>query len=152
MVRLDPSRALTQRLREQLAGSAGRSFALAVAGGEAITLLRETSARPPAPPVSRPKKQRDTPPKQGPIYDAEAALRERVRASMLAGAARLAEVTAEIAQDTDEAEHFASAGRVAQSVAEVGSPRQARPRPWVKVGDDLLIEDWELGDNAPEAS
>ncbi|MCP4445532.1 MAG: condensin subunit MukF [Myxococcales bacterium] len=144
VVRLDPSRALTQRLREQLAGTAGRSFALAVAGGESIVLLREAVARPDAPPVSRPRKPRDTPPKQGPVFDADAALREQVRERVEAGAQSLAEVTTDLAAELEGGDQFACAGRVAQSVAEVGKPRPARPRPWVKVGDDLLIEDWNL--------
>ncbi len=151
VVRLDPSRALTQRLREQLGSTAGRSFSLTIAGGESMMLLRETVARPPAPPVSRPRKQRDKPPKQGPVFDADAALRERVRISMQAGAASLADVTSELANESDAGEKFASAGRVAQSVAEVGKPRLERPRPWVQVGDDLLIEDWNLEDEPSEA-
>ena len=147
VVRLDPSRALTQRLREQLAGTAGRSFALAVAGGEAITLLRETVARPEAPPVSRPRKPRDAPPKQGPVFDADAALREQVQERMRAGAKTLAAVTAELSAELEGGQQFARAGQVAQSVAEVGSPKPSRPRPWVQVGEDLLIEDWSLETN-----
>ncbi len=148
VVRLDPSRALTQRLREQLAGTAGRSFALAIAGGESITLLRETIARPKAPPVSRPRKPRDAPPKQGPIFDADAALRSQVEERMRAGAKTLSEVTADLSSELEGGEQFASAGRVAQSVAEVGTPSLERPRPWVRVGEDLLIEDWNLEPNS----
>ncbi len=150
VVRLDPSRALTQRLREQLAGTAGRSFALAVAGGEAITLLRETVARPEAPPGSRPRKPRDAPPKQGPVFDADAALRGLVQERMRAGAKTLADVTADLTENLESGEQFARAGRVAQSVADVGVPRLERPRPWVRVADDLLIEDWRLDVDEPE--
>jgi len=48
------------------------------------------------------------------------------------------------------AERFVEAGRVAHTVARVARASSAVDRPWVPVGDDMVIEDWAIR-GAPEA-
>ena len=59
VVRLDPSRALTQRLREQLAGAVGRSFSLTLAGAPKLQLLRDTPSPIDDTPVVRPRASKE---------------------------------------------------------------------------------------------
>ncbi|MDQ3370299.1 MAG: condensin subunit MukF, partial [Myxococcota bacterium] len=61
VVRLDPTRALTQRLRDQLAG-AGAKFALTYAAAPPIRILRTVAPVRDKPPVVRPRQPRDKEP------------------------------------------------------------------------------------------
>lgn len=143
VVRLDPARALTQRLREQMAGAAGRAFTLAVAAALPIKLLRTVAVvRDPAP-VARPRAQREREPAPDTGVDPQEVLAARVRASLDGGAAALSQVTAELVGEVPLAERFNLAGNVAQGVAKVVRPRAERERPWVAV-DQMVIEDWVL--------
>jgi hypothetical protein len=59
VVRLDPDRALSQRLRDQLASWPSRPFHLVVAHAASIRLLRACEARVERPPVARPRADRE---------------------------------------------------------------------------------------------
>ena len=144
VVRLDPSRALTQRLREQLAGSAGRSFSLAVAAAPKIRLLRDEPPPVDDAPVKRPRKRRDKEPVAEPVQDPQAAFEAEVKTVLDAGAPALSAVTEEIAAGVADEDRYAAAGRVAHAVAILGAPKAARERPWVPVAGDVVIEDWTL--------
>jgi chromosome partition protein MukF len=143
VVRLDPSRALTQRLREQMAGAGGRAWTLAVAAAPAIRLLRTvTPVRDPAP-VARPRAQREKDPAPDTGVDPQAALDDQVRGALAGGAAALSQVTAAIVGEAPEAERFTLAGSVAQGVARLARAESEHERPWVAV-DQMLIEDWAI--------
>jgi chromosome partition protein MukF len=144
VVRLDPARALTQRLREQLAGQAGRSFALAIAAAPKIQLLRDVLPPVDETPVARPRMRRDKEPITEPTRDAQAVFQAQVQQALEAGAPALSAVTREIAAGVPEEERYAAAGRVAHAVATLSRPRVARERPWVAVPGDLVIEDWTI--------
>jgi chromosome partition protein MukF len=146
VVRLDPARALTQRLRDQLAGNGAR-FALAYAGAPPLALLRTSAALPERPAVSRPRAQREKEPAADSGEDPQAVLAAKVRRSLSGGAAALSEVTRDVTSELAPAERFLEAGRVAHTVAQLAAVRSAIERPWVRAGDELLIEDWSL----PEA-
>lgn len=143
VVRLDPSRALTQRLREQIAGAAGRGWTLAVAAMPPIKLLRTvTPVRDPVP-VARPRAQREREPAPDVGVDPQAALDDQVRGALAGGAVALSEVTARIVGEAPLAERFTLAGNVAQGVARLARAESERERPWVPV-EQMLIEDWAL--------
>jgi len=144
VVRLDPTRALTQRLREQLAGAAGRSFTLAVAGATPIRLLRAVAPVRDERPVARPRAQREREPVADDGEDPQQLLEARVRASLDGGAVALSAVTGDVTAASPAPEHFAVAGRVAHSVARLARPRIARERPWVPATETIVIEDWAL--------
>ena len=150
VVRLDPARALTQRLREQLAGRAGRSFALTVAAAPKLRLLRDEPADVDDTPVARPRKRRDVEPAAEPVCDAEAIFEAQVQGVLDAGAPALSAVTEEIAEGVPDEERYAAAGRVAHAVANLSRPRVARERPWVPVSDDIVIEDWSIPEREEE--
>jgi chromosome partition protein MukF len=148
VVRLDPTRALLQRLRDQLAG-AGRRFALAHAGAPPIRLLRTVAAVPDRPPVVRPRAPREREPEADAGEDPQAVLDGKVRRALGAGATALSAVTGEVTAELPAGERFVEAGRVAQTVAKLARASAAIERPWVAVGDDLVIEDWAIdGDDS----
>ena len=149
VVRLDPTRALTERLRAQLSGKAGRAFALTVARAPSMQLLRDVVAPPERPPVKRPRKKREEPPEVVSAEDPRARLEARVRQLIASGVTSLAEVTARVADEVREEERFATAGRVAETVARLAKPRADRERPWRPIRDGLEIEEWALRRQEP---
>lgn len=144
VVRLDPSRALTARLRDQLSGKAGKRFTLAVAHTSPPLLLREVAPSPERPPVKRPRAERDAPPDEPAAVDPFQALEDAVRQQLDAGAESLRDVTAHVTSELPEAERFRAAGRVAQAVAKLARTRSDRERPWLPVDEAFAIEEWTL--------
>lgn len=144
VVRLDPTRALTQRLRDQLAGSAERPYLLALAGAAPIRLLRTVAPVVEKPPVTRPKAPRDREPSEDTGEDPEAVLESRVQAALEGGARSLAAVTEQVTAQAPEKERFAMAGKIAHTAAALGRARAARERPWVTIRQEMIIEDWQL--------
>jgi hypothetical protein len=94
--------------------------------------------------VVRPRAPREKEPEADVGEDPQVALDEKVARALGAGAAALSAVTGEVTAELPAMERFVEAGRVAQTVARLAHPAVAIERPWVAVGDDLLIEDWEL--------
>jgi chromosome partition protein MukF len=150
VVRLDPTRALMQRLRDQLAGS-GRRFTLAYAGAPPIRLLRTVAALPDRPPVVRPRAPREREPEADAGEDPQVALDGKVQRALVGGATALSAVTGEVTAELPAIERFVEAGRVAQTVARLAHASSAIDRPWVPVGEDLLIEDWAITAGVAEA-
>jgi chromosome partition protein MukF len=144
VVRLDPSRALTARLRDQIAGKNSKRFTLAVATTPAPLLLREVAPAPDRPPVKRPRAERDTPPDETAPVDPYAVIEDSVRQKLDAGAASLRDVTAQVTSEMPEEERFRAAGRVAQVVARLARTHSDRERPWLPVDEAFAIEEWTL--------
>jgi chromosome partition protein MukF len=148
VVRLDPTRALTQRLREQLAGN-GQRFVLTYAGAPPMRILRDTPVLRARPPVVRPKATWDREPIADEGEDPQAVLEAKVQRSLDGGAAALSAVTSDVTAELPGAERFVEAGRVANTVARLARASAERERPWVAVGDELEIEEWQLSRAAP---
>ena len=68
----------------------------------------------------------------------------KVQRALGAGASALSVVTGAVTAELPAPERFVEAGRVAQTVARLAHASSAIERPWVAVGDDLLIEDWAV--------
>jgi chromosome partition protein MukF len=147
VVRLDPARALTQRVRDQRAGGAPQ-FLLTHASAQPMRVLRSGVAVREKPAVSRPRAVREKEPAADSGEDPQQLLAARVRAALARGASALSEVTLEVTAELPAADRFLEAGRVAHNVAQLARAHSALDRPWVRAGDDLLIEDWSL---TPEA-
>jgi chromosome partition protein MukF len=147
VVRLDPSRALTQRLRDQLAGN-GPQFALAYAAAPPLRILRTVASPRDHRPVVRPRAPREKEPVTGPPEDPQAVLTARVRGAIADGARALSTVTAAVTSELPSNERFLEAGRIAHTVAQVTRVASGVDRPWTAVADDLEVEEWEV--RAPE--
>jgi chromosome partition protein MukF len=144
VVRLDPARALTQRLREQLSEHVASPFSLTVASAPPLCLLR--SVVPPAPPapVRRPRGERAPKVEEVASENPMDALAKRVRDALDGGASDLSAVTARVVEEMPAEQGFATAGKVAELAAQLGRPELSRERPWVPVRDGLVIEDWRI--------
>lgn len=150
VVRLDPSRTLVQRLREQLAGRGGKRYALAIASAPPIRLLRDAPVTAPTPPVQRPKKDREPELDAEIAFDPDAGLRADVEAALASGARSLADVTARVGEpDADLDARFRAAGKVAQIVSTVTPVDAAPERPWRPAGEGIVVEEWRLGEEEP---
>ena len=143
VVRLDPSRALSQRLRDQLAGRGSR-FSLRLAGAAPLRLLREVVQAADTPSVSRPRGSREREPATETGVDPLEALQSSVRDALSAGAQSLAAVTDHVNARVVAQDRFVTAGRVAQASAALARPAIERERPWVPVEGAIEIEDWRL--------
>lgn len=146
VVRLDPTRAVTQRLRDQLAGRLGRSFSLLVAIEAPPTLLREGTYVPdPGPPARRPKKPREAAlEEREPPPDPREVLTDKVSAALAGGARSLAEVVRVTTRDVEVGARFVEAGRVAETVGRLARPLARAERPWVPTDDGYELEEWPL--------
>lgn len=144
VVRLDPSRALSERLRNQLAGWTKQPFYWVIAQASKIRVLRENAIREQRPPVVRPAQDREVPLEHVPS-DAEATtLEELVRAALASGRTTLADVLDVVLPQIDAAKRFAAVGRIAAQVAVEAAARSDRDRPWVQVPGEVEVEDWML--------
>lgn len=144
VVRLDPARALTQRLREQLSGHVASPFSLTVAHAPPLAVLR--SVVPPAPPapVRRPRVERTPKVEEVASENPMEALTRRVRDVLDDGVSDLSAVTARVVQEMPPEQGFSTAGKIAEIAAQLARPELSRERPWVPVRDGLVIEDWRL--------
>jgi chromosome partition protein MukF len=144
VVRLDPQRALSQRLRDQLAGWLARPFAYYVAEVPSIRLLRELEARVERPPVERPRRPLDEALAVEAPDVAPEALEARVRALLADHPERLSLVVGALLPELPVPERFKAVGRIAALVAQDAQVLRALERPWVAVPTGVLIEDWPL--------
>jgi chromosome partition protein MukF len=142
VVRLDPARALTERLREQLSGHMSSPFSLVTADAPPLRVLR--SVVPPAPPVPvrRPRGERTQKLEEVTGESPMDVLGARVREALDSGASDLSAVTARVVEHLPAEESFATAGKIAELTAQLGKPELQRERPWVPVREGLVIEDW----------
>jgi chromosome partition protein MukF len=144
VVRLDPDRALSRRLLEQLREWPSQPFFLLVADEARIELLRDIVVRSDRPPVRRPHEARDRDPTPVEPQDELVDLEDLVARALAEGADDLAEVTRSVISQFDETQRYAIIGHVAALVAKLRSPSSARPRPWVAVDELLEIENWAV--------
>lgn len=142
VVRLDPSRALTQRLREQIAN--GTKYSLTLAAAPSMQVLRTVSAVKILPPVKRARAQREKPPVADDSADLEQQLTDRVASALGQGAETLAKVTTLVNAEVEPAEHYAMTGRVAHRVVELARAQSAHERTWTATSDVIEIEDWAI--------
>jgi chromosome partition protein MukF len=144
VVRLDPTRALTERLRAQLSGRGGRSFSLVVATQPPLVVPREVIAPSERPPLERPRAERERPLAEAVPDDRERMLGESVQAALDDGARTLSAVTRSVVEGLPPAERFSSVGRVAETVARRAHAESARERSWERVDEGTWIEEWSL--------
>jgi chromosome partition protein MukF len=144
VVRLDPDRALSQRLRDQLAGWASRPFRLVVAHASSIRLLRQLEARVERPAVARPRADREAEPEWVEAESVLADIEALVAKAVEEGAHTLADVTSRVLPMLPDSTHYAAVGRVADALARLTAVRSDLERPWAPLRDRLEIEDWKI--------
>ncbi len=144
VVRLDPDRALSQRLRDQCASWTSRPFSLLVAHAPSIRLLRPLEARVERPAVARPRTDREATPAIVASENVLADIDALVRAALAAGVATLVDATARVLPALPDAIHYAATGHVADAVARLALVRSELQRPWRPVRERLEIEDWTV--------
>jgi chromosome partition protein MukF len=144
VVRLDPARALSQRLLDQIRAWPVRPFSLVVASEALIRLLRPMSARGQRPPVGRPRADRERALTLVPPEEHTIDLKSLVQAALSQSPVTLATVTRRVVGQLDESEHYPAIGRIAAIVATLRAPGAAPERRWVRVTDSFEIEDWAL--------
>ena len=144
VVRLDPDRALSQRLRDQIAGWPSTPFHMLVAAAPSIRLLRPLEARVDRPPVTRPRTDRETAPDLVDPEDSGLGIEALVEDALAAGATSLAEVTEWVLPRFAPHRHYAVTGQVADVLARVTRMRSDFERPWRTVASNLELEDWAL--------
>jgi chromosome partition protein MukF len=144
IVRLDPERALSQRLRNQLATWTTHPFFVIVAAAPKIRLLRPVEGRAPRAIVGRPRADRERTPSVVLAEDTFADLEARVRAALVEGASDLAEVTAHVLASLPSEVRYGAAGRIADLVARIAPVRCELERAWAPVIDRLEIENWDV--------
>lgn len=145
IVRLDPSRVITLRIRERLAGKNGRPFALTLASAPAIRLLRDVEPLPgERPPVRRRRPEPEPAIADEAPDDPQARLDTEVRQAIAAGVRGLGELTTRLTDGLPASERFVAAGRIASTTARLSHPDARAERPWVPVEGGLEIEEWIL--------
>ena len=145
VVRLDPDRAVSQRLRDQVAGWLDAPFALQVADEPSIRILRDDQAKVERPKVTRAHENREHLPELVPPDPAPVMLEKRVDGALAAGCGTLSSVIEQVLPELPVQERYRAAGRVAQVVASRRRVESPRERPWVSLGGlDLSVEDWLL--------
>jgi chromosome partition protein MukF len=144
VVRLDPDRALSQRLRDQITGWSQRPFYLVTTAAPSIRRLRAVEHRVERPPVTRPTGPRDKEPEDVDSEDRQRLLEDLVREALEAGETELSAITTCVLAQLPQEHAFGTTGRIAAIVADLARPRSARERAWVPVVGGLEIEQWTL--------
>jgi chromosome partition protein MukF len=144
VVRLDPSRALTERLRAQLSGRSGRSFSLVVAWQPPLAVPREVVVPNERPPLEKPRKEREQPLVDAVTEDRDRELVGQVEAAVEGGARSLSAVTRAIVEQLPAEERYVAAGRVAEAVTKVAKAASAREREWTPADEGIWIEEWSV--------
>jgi chromosome partition protein MukF len=144
VVRLDPDRALSQRLRDQTASWPESSFFLLIAHAPSIRLLRALEARIERPPVARPHTEREPDPDWVEPENVHADIQELVTHAIEGGASTLAEVSSRVLPELPVLLHYLATGRIADAVGRLARVHSERERPWAQVSSLLEVENWAV--------
>ena len=144
VVRLDPERALSERLRDQLAIWVEDRFFLLVPQSEPTHVLREMNARIDRPPVVHPRRDREAPLERVSSDSDRVDFVALVRESLARSPDTLAAVLRETLPALDEERRYLAIGEIAALVAAHATAGPREERPWVTVPGGFEIEDWRL--------
>ena len=142
LVRLDPDRELTQRMRDSLQSWPDQPWTLAVSPRLRIRVLRPVEYA-----MERPVVEREHRGEQAVSTEprpVEVALEDLVLRALDGGAATLVQVLREVLPSAAPELRFRDAGRVAEIVAAKASVYSPMERRWENVVDELIVEDWRV--------
>ncbi len=149
VVRLDPDRALSQRLRDQTAAWPDRPFYLVVAHAPSIRLLRALEARVERPPVGRPYSEREADPEWVDPENVHADIDALVVRALDDKASTLADISMHVLPQLPQSLHYAATGRIADAVGRFAHVTSEHERPWASISSQLEIEDWSVEGREP---
>lgn len=144
VVRLDPDRAVSQRLRELISGWTEKPHFLVVAGAPSMVLLRAIEARVDKVPVKRAKEDREAAPALVASDDLRKRLEDRVRSLIRGGATDLVAITRSALELMRAEQRFAFTGEVAELVARIAATSAPHEREWKALVAGIEIEDWNV--------
>lgn len=144
VVRLDPDRAISQRLLEMIRAWPQKPFSFVVAFDCTIRLLRPTTVSGDRPPVGRPREEWERAPSLIESEESRVAIENLVQTAVKDGASSLAAITRKVITQLADNERYPAIGRIAAITARLCIPRAPQERSWVPVGSALEIEDWHL--------
>lgn len=154
VVRLDPERALSQRLRDQIKELCQAPYSLIVAEAPPLRILREESDEIERPTVYRPREARERAPEAAVADRRWEDLKGAVEAALKAGAPSLIALLEHLLPDIPRAERFLWAGRITARAAKSVRSESDRERPFLPVpgeaglcgqdGPMLVVQDWKL--------
>jgi chromosome partition protein MukF len=146
VVRLDPDRQLSTRLRAQITGWSAQPFALRLPEGPRLIALRVPEKPVERPPVLRERRDWSSPVSE---HDERPAIElETLVDGALLGATRLSTVVERVLSQVDDpAARYGLIGRVAARVAHRAQDGFGADGPWIPVGDGQYeLTDWKLSD------
>lgn len=143
VVRLDPERALSHRLRGWIKNANQRSYQLVLASDATITRMRELESRIEKPAVSRPYVDRSSIERITSI-DHHLDIEQLVAEALRHGATTLREVCDEVLAYYPPEKHFLFVGRIARACAAATSLEQTNASEWVELDVGIYIEDWSF--------
>jgi chromosome partition protein MukF len=159
VVRLDPERALSQRLREQLKELCQAPYALIVAETPPLRVLREESEAAARPPVCRPREVRERAPTTMLADRRREDMEAAVDQALAAGVPTLCALLEGFLPDVPPAERFLWAGRITARAARSACTAAEHQRPFVpleneagfcgKQGLVLAVQDLKLARRRP---
>lgn len=140
VVRLDPARAVSERLRD---GLADPTWSLWIADPAPLRTLRESMSVEDLPEVTWPAADRDaiqTVAAPEDAHDIEALVAEALEA----GLTRLSDIARRILPVFPPEQRFRATGAITEATARLAVVERIAERPWVDVGDLIEIEEWQV--------
>lgn len=143
VVRLDPSRAVSERLRDGVTRYVDAPWSLTVFDAPPLRILREVEVHEAQPDVGWPASDRDTLPEVA-AGDEERDVALLVDEALAAGLDRLSAVARWVLPHFPENRRFRVIGAVTEATARAALVERTRERAWVDVGDGIQIEEWHV--------
>lgn len=142
VVRLDPGRALSQRLRDQLRGFCDRRFHLVAADMPALPVPRVPDLRAERPMVVRRRVTRELDMEAVVADDGIFVIEARTRELLAQRPASLATIVRELVGAVPPEERFRLVGRLTALCGVDTQVQRTHERPWTPVGAGIELEDW----------
>lgn len=144
IVRLDPDRGVTVRLRDGLKGWSNAPWFLVVADPLPYLHLREPESFESSVPVTQPLADREPQPAEENASEPSIEASALAQAALGEGSVRLVELLRRTLPRAGDRERFAIAGRIAHALGSQGVVRYPRDEAWYAVLGDMEAQDWEV--------
>lgn len=144
VVRLDPNRAISRRLQDQLIQWSDHPHYLRFHRDERIRLLRDPEVRIERIPIRRERQALDTRLEEVAPDTRDQELQARVQSLLDDGKGSLTQILEEILPEIASADRYRIVGHVAQYISQLAQIKREIQRPWLSLKDGLEVEEWGL--------